>query len=248
MRVSSRPTVVFVHHFGGSAGTWDQVVAILGPDYSSRAIDLPGFGEAAAAVGPYAVADYVDAVEALIGAEGLSATIVVGHSMGGKVALALAAGRPAHLRALLLLAPSPPTPEPIEEAARQKSIDGWGDRGNAARMLAVATANPLSIPAQGRAIDDMMRCGRAAWTAWLTSGSREDISADTARIDVPVTILSGTGDTVIPIAVLRREVAGRLAAARVELVSGAGHLLNLEAPLAVADAVRRLVDECRLEN
>lgn len=117
-----------------------------------------------------------------------------------------------------------------------------------ARLLAIATASLSSGRAHGRATHDMLRCGRAAWAAWLTSGSREDIPADMARIDVPVTIPSGTGDTVMPTALLRREVAGRLAAARVALVPDAGHLLDLEAPHAVADAVRRLVDECRMEN
>lgn len=239
---TSVPTIVLLHHFGGSARTWDEVIAILGPSYPTLAIDLPGFGDAPADPGPFGVADYADAVEARIDAEGLASIIVVGHSMGGKVALALAARRPPAMRALLLLAPSPPTPEPIDEAARSASIAGWGQHRMAAATLALATANPLTGPAYDRAIEDILRSGQAAWTAWLSRGSREDIAADVAAIDVPVTILSGMHDGVLPTALLRREVEGRLPTSSVRLVQRSGHLLNLEAPHAVADAIRRTVE------
>lgn len=213
------------------------MIAELGGVFPTLALDLPGFGSAADAPGPYTVSAYADIVEADIHALGARDFILVGHSMGGKVALALAARRPTGLRALLLLAPSPPTPEPIEEDARAELIAGWGEYGAMSKMLARNTAAPLPDDAGRVAIDDMLRCGKAAWTAWLTGGSREDISAAMPRISVPVTILSGMCDVVLSTELMHDRVAGALADARVDTVPGAGHLLPLEAPRTVAAAV-----------
>ena len=231
------PTLVFLHHFGGSARSWDTVRDRLGGAFPTLALDLPGFGSAADAPGPYSVSAYADVVEADIRALGPRDFILVGHSMGGKVALALAARQPPGLRSLVLLAPSPPTPEPIQDDARAELIAGWGEYGATSRTLARITAAPLPDAARRVAIDDMMRCGKAAWTAWLTGGSREDFSEAMPRVSAPVTILSGTRDTVFPTRLMHDEVAGRLADARVVTVPGAGHLLPLEAPDAVASAI-----------
>lgn len=229
--------LVFVHCFGGSAQSWEPVVASLGPSIRAYAIDLPGFGDAAAAPGPYTVAAYADFVQAKVRALGLERYILIGHSMGGKVALALAARRPAGLCALILLAPSPPTPEPTEDEARAALIDGWAQYSVASQILARVTASPLCERDRKQAVDDIMRTGKAAWTAWLACGSREDISADMACISVPVTIVSGTEDIVLPTALLQREIAARLRPARMVRVPGAGHLLPQEATGAVVAAI-----------
>lgn len=234
-----RPTVILLHHFGDSARSWNLVVDRLGEALPTLALDLPGFGDAAAAAGPYTVDAYADFVEAEMRVRGLGDTVLVGHSMGGKVALALAARRPAGLRSLVLLAPSPPTPEPIEDSARAALLAGWATYSTASRTLASVTARALPAGARRRAVEDLMRCGKAAWSAWLNVGSREDIAAAMPRITAPTTILSGICDTVFSTALIRREVVARLNAARLETVPGAGHLLPLEAPDAVAAAIAR---------
>ena len=87
MTPTRSPAAVLLHHFGGSARTWDAVLAELG-DLDTTAPDLPGFGDAAGAPGPHTVAAYADFVEARLPRRSF---VLVGHSMGGKVALALAA-------------------------------------------------------------------------------------------------------------------------------------------------------------
>lgn len=234
-----RPTVVLLHQFGGSARSWDMVINRLGGAFPTLALDLPGFGDAGGASGPYTVDAYADFVEAEMRVRGLVRAVLVGHSMGGKVALALAARCPPGLRSLVLLAPSPPTPEHIEDDGRAALLGGWATYSNASRMLANITARALPEDARRRAVADLMRCGKAAWSAWLNTGSREDITSVMPPIMVPVTILSGTCDTVLPTALLRREVAGRLRTADLQTVPGAGHLLPFEAPNAVAAAIAR---------
>jgi pimeloyl-ACP methyl ester carboxylesterase len=163
--------------------------------------------------------------------------------MGGKIALALAARRPPALRALVLVAPSPPTPEPIEEDMRARLIAGWGCYGPASETLARVTRRSLEGALREQTIADMMNASKSAWVAWLQHGSREDISAAVRRIEVPVTILSGDADAAVPRALIEQEVMARLPHARLVSVPGAGHLLPLEAPDAVAAAIERSSDE-----
>ena len=239
--------IVFLQHFGGSALTAGPVIERLGGGMDTLALDLPGFGDAAGAPGPYTVDTYADFVEARVRAAGCGRYVLVGHSMGGKVALALAARRPAGLAALLLLSPSPPKPEPIDDDARAELIAGWGDQGVMSETLERTTAEPLPDDLRELAMTDMMRTGEAGWTAWLEAGSREDIAARVGSIAAPVTILSGTRDAVLPTE-LHEQTAAKLPDARLVAVPGAGHLLPLEAPDAVAREITSLASAVGLER
>jgi len=115
-------TIVLLHHFGGSARTWDPMIDHLRAELDCVAPDLRGFGAAHAFAGPYTVDQYADDVARLVDRLALERFVLVGHSMGGKIALALAARRPAGLASLVLLAPSPPAPEPMSEEDRSAAL------------------------------------------------------------------------------------------------------------------------------
>ncbi len=234
-------SVVFVHRFGGSRRSFDGVIARLGDRARTLAFDLPGFGDKAGASGPYTVDAYADCVAEKIA--GLGDVVLVGHSMGGKVSLALAARRPAALRALVLLASSPPWPEPIADDARAESIAGWSVYGAQSRTLAAITGRALPDDLRRVDVEDMMRCGKAAWNAWLEHGSREDISARMGRVAVPVTVMSGTRDPVVP-PTLQRRIVAMLPDAELVPVAGAGHLLPIEDPDAVTAAIEDALATC----
>ena len=86
---SSYPTLVLMHFLGGSGREWDEVVALLGPEFRTLRVDLPGFGASAKETG-YTVSEMADFVAAAIGKAGLDRYVLVGHSMSGKVAMVLA--------------------------------------------------------------------------------------------------------------------------------------------------------------
>ena len=96
--------------------------------------DLPGFGSEPAPAGfDYSVDSYADWVAAYSRAHQLGEYVLVGHSMGGKIALALAARQPTGLRGLVLLSPSPPSPEPISDKDRAASLAAWRPRSVSSR-------------------------------------------------------------------------------------------------------------------
>lgn len=235
--------ILFLHRFGGSARSYDPVIARLDTGLETAAPDLPGFGLAANSPEPFDVAAYADFAGAALLAMASQQVLVVGHSMGGKVALALAARLPARLAGLMLLSPSPPTAEPMSPDDRAAALAGWGDRAYIEATLARNTATPLSSDIRRIEIDGMLQTSALAWQAWFAVGSCEDISAAMANVYAPTTILCGTADRTIPLEVQRREVAARLRGAVVAEVSGAGHLLPIEAPDAVAAAIAALVKQ-----
>jgi len=94
---------------------------------SCIAVDLPGFGRSAP-LATYTLDTMADAVEALVCSLGLNEYLLAGHSMSGKIAAVIAARRPPALRGLVLVAPSPPTPEPMDEAKRNRALNSHGSR------------------------------------------------------------------------------------------------------------------------
>ncbi len=234
----TRPTLVFLHYFGGSSGAWTEVIEELEEDYHCVAPDLRGFGASDFLPENFAVNDYADDVVSLIRVLRIENYVLIGHSMGGKIALALAARNPEGLRSLILLAPSPPTPEPIPETERERLLAAHGNRCVATETICQAAGGKLSGAVFERSINDNLRTSEAAWRAWLETGSREDISAQIARINVPVLVAAGANDEAITPQLLNGEIIRRIDNARLIVVPDAGHLLPLVAPAAIADLIR----------
>lgn len=222
------PAVMMLHYFGGAGRAWTAVVEQLSPRHRCIAPDLPGFGSCPP-LAHFSVDAMADAVADGIAALGLDDVVLVGHSMGGKIATALAGRRPPWLRALVLVAPSPPTPEPMTDEARADALRGYGDPDAVAATLARITRRALTGPVLAAQVTDHMAVAREAWTWWLEHGSREVIVDAAARIAVPALVLGGAHDPVIPPDTIR-QVTAAIPGARSVLAEDCGHLLPLEDP------------------
>jgi len=235
----TRPSLVFLHYFGGSSRAWTEVVEQLADDYHCVAPDLRGFGASDSMPENYAVSDYADDVAKLISTLDIENYVLIGHSMGGKIALSLAARKPKNLRSLILLAPSPPSPEPIKEKERTKLLASHGNRCVATDTFCKAAGKKLSGKVFERGVNDNLRTSEAAWRAWLEAGSREDISAEMEKIDVSVLVAAGANDEAMTPELLRREVVSRIDNALLVVLPEIKHLLPLEAPVEIAKLIRK---------
>ena len=161
-----------------------------------------------------------------------SASSLSGTLWAEKSRLALAAKRPAGLAGVVLLAPSPPSPEPMEAAERARLLDGYGDPASARETLGKITAHPLPEELLEAAIADHLHASAPAWRAWLEQGSREDLSSRMAEVEVPVRIVVGEKDKSITGELVEREIRGRLGQSEssLDFLRDVGHLLPLEAP------------------
>ncbi|MEZ0165071.1 alpha/beta fold hydrolase [Kineococcus sp. LSe6-4] len=244
-------TLVCLHALGMSARSFGPLARELAPEFDLLALDLPGFGGAPLDPGtsvPDMTAWVREQVTGHLDGRGRRDDrrwLLLGHSMGGKVATVLAAGldpaeRPA---GVVLLAASPPSPEPMDEERRRRML-GWAadgplDEAAAGEFLAANTGGPLDPALDALAREDLHRTDPAAWRAWLEHGSREDLSARVGRLDVPALVVAGGADGDLgPQA--QRELNGAVyPAARFRTLDGAGHLLPLERPAEVAAAIRQ---------
>ncbi|MGI4864707.1 MAG: alpha/beta fold hydrolase [Janthinobacterium lividum] len=224
-------TYLALHYWAGAGHEFDQLRALLPPGTQLLAPDLPGYGQQAAPVGfDYSVASYADWVAAYTIEQQLDEYVLIGHSMGGKFALALAARQPTGLRGLVLLSPSPPSPEPISDQDRAASLAAYGKPEEAEKTFANITNRPLPGSLHQQIVADNLRTSHAAWDAWLNLGSKEDISRLMSRIEVPCQLLVGEDDRAIPLAAQRHQTLPLLPGGSVlTVVPGAGHLLPYEA-------------------
>lgn len=241
------PTLFALHFLGGSAREWSPLFARLSGRLRCIAIDLPGFGTAAAVPG-YDVAAMADHVLARIRAEAPERWILAGHSMGAKVALAVARrvedgrGEVEAPSGLVLLAGSPPSPEPMPEDKRREMI-AWIDADAATRQakaVGFIEANlgaPLPRDLMEQAVADVLRAAPAAWKAWFAEGSREDWCARIGVLRTPALIVAGSEDADLGIAAQTCLMAPHLAQATVASLDGAGHLLPMERPDDLAERI-----------
>ena len=234
---SDTPAFVFLHHFGGSGRTWEPVVELLEGTFHCVAIDLRGFG-ASSAADSYRVSEMADDVLAVIQQLRLRRFVLIGHTMGGKVAQALASRQPSGLEGLVLVASSPPTPEPMEDAERERLLNAYGKRDAAIQTNQKIAKLPINTADLETLIEDNLRCAETAWRAWLEVGSKEDISNLVSAIACPTLIVAGGADEGLPALTLEREIKTRILGSTLEIIPGSGHLLPLEAAVALAGLIR----------
>lgn len=239
------PVVVLMHFLGGSQREWDETIELLGGSIGTLTVDLPGFGDSSEVAG-YGVAEMADAVEAVLREEISGRYILVGHSMSGKVSLVLA--RRAQMRGddclagLLLVAPSPPSPEPMGEEKRTMMLDLLGDEhtDDRARARQYITKNELrDIPPdiEQRASSEVLRMDRDAWKAWLTDGSKEDWSDFVGVLDIPAMVLAGEKDRSLGPEQQAEFTLPHLRLGVLRTVPDCSHLIPMECPAAMAGAI-----------
>ena len=246
----TKPTLLFLHALGASAREWDPVLAAL-PGQDGIALDLPGFG-ANAALGYHDVDAMVGWVASEMRALGRDSWIVIGHSMGGKIATVLAARAASgdatlpEIAGVVLVAASPPSPEPMEEARRTEMV-GWTGQGAISRadaetFVAANIAQSLPPTSQAQAISDVMRTNPAAWRGWLERGAREDRSDTVGAIALPALIVAGAEDGDLDEAAQRRLNLPHYPQASIEVLADAAHLMPYEQSEALADLIRRHIE------
>ena len=244
-----------MHFLGGSTREWDEVVALLGPEYRTVRVDLPGFGGSAGETG-YSVSEMADAVHAAIVAAGLEEYVLVGHSMSGKVSMVLArraqdAGyrgkEHCGLRGLVLVAPSPPSPEPMSEEKRSAmlaSLGGAPAEGDFAKALKYITRNEerdIRPAVEERAANEVLRMNRTAWVAWVQGGSKEDWAERVGVLTVPALVVAGEKDASLGPKQQREVTLPHLGKGKIAVVKGCSHLVPMERPEAMAGLLRDFV-------
>jgi len=147
--------------------------------------------------------------------------------------------RPAGLRGLVLVGPGParPAAEITPEYQEQLSHAYDSEESTAAARDHILTATPLPDEIKAQVLRDSRSSAAAARSEWPLRGIAEDVSEQTQMVDVPVLVVAGENDHVEPLKVLRENLIPYLSTARVKVIPSTGHLIPLEAPAELADAI-----------
>lgn len=241
-RGSGDIALVFLHYYGGSSRTWDGAIRELGDQYQVVAIDHRGWGRSAAPATGYAITDLAADAEGVIQALGLQRYVLVGHSMGGKVAQLMASRRPAGLEGLVLVAPSSPSPTILTDEARATLTSAYQTRESVEFVIDhVLTARPLDAALRQQVIEDSLRGAPHAKAAWPNEAMQEDITAGVQLINVPTLVIAGECDQVDRLDTLYAELLPRIPHATLHVLPGVGHLSPLEAPADVSNILGEFV-------
>jgi pimeloyl-ACP methyl ester carboxylesterase len=232
------PALVFLHYWGGSSRTWAPVIERLAPGNRCVAIDFRGWGASSKEGDDFRLETLAGDVIGVAEALDLKSYIVVGHSMGGKVAQLVAARHPAGLEGLILIAPAPPTPLDVPEEVRRSYVELYQTRAGAETVIGNLTPHLLPEAHREQIIADTLRGAPAAKRAWPEDGMVQDISDRVATIRVPLHVVAGGDDQVETAASLRAAFDKLPTCAGFTVIPGSGHMIPLEAPAALAEAIR----------
>ncbi len=224
------PPLVLIHGAGGNAMHWPAELRRL-PGGTVYALDLPGHGKSGGA-GRTEVGAYAEVVCAFADALDLPPFVLAGHSMGGAIAMECALRYPNRLAGLILVGTG------ARLRVAPQILDGiLADFAGATELLTAWTHGEATAPnlrrlylRRLREVDPQVLHGDfAACDAF-------DRRADVSRITAPTLILCGDADRMTPVKYsqyLHEQIAG----SQLTVIPDAGHMVMLEQPAAVAEAV-----------
>lgn len=244
LRQGEKPTLVFLHYWGGSHRTWTPVVDRLRSRHGVVTYDQRGWGASNRMPGPFSLDQLADDAQHVVESCDLSSYVLVGHSMGGKVAQLLAARRPVGLAGVVLVAPAPPVPVGVTAAQQDALLHAYDDAETVGQAIDHAlTRHGLPPGLRTQVVDDSLRGSPGAREEWPRHGIVQDIGDVVTNVDVPVLVLAGDDDRVDPPATLAEHLLPRIPTATIQLLTGTGHLAPLEVPDQVSGHVERFVAE-----
>lgn len=234
--------IVFLHGFGADRFVWRQVLPLLGTQFQSITPDLPAHGSSAS-VPAGSVEDLAHFVSDQLEAEGIERAHVVGHSLGGATALCLSAVGRIAVQSMTLLAPGGLGPD--INGGFISGLTGSMTATALERWLALMLGDGASLP-QGYAAAVLRQMDRAGNRTALKALAARLFADDTQLFDsrpalekltVPTRIVWGRADRVISAA--HAERAPDYAA--VHLLTGVGHVPQMEAPALTARLILETV-------
>lgn len=246
------PSLVALHGFIGSGADFDLLRDRL-PTLTWRTPDLPGHGDGETAPHAFRIPAIASAV-----AHELAALppprILLGYSMGGRVALHTALQFPDHVDGLVLIGASPGLADDAERAARIAVDDQRAARalelGGAAfarewaKVPIIASQATIPPPWRDAMVARRLQSDAAglALSLELTGTGRMEPLHDRLR-DLRMPILLVVGETDSKFRAIAEDMAIRLRRRRVRVIEGAGHAAHLEQPDRFADVLRTWIDE-----
>ncbi|QTD42667.1 2-succinyl-6-hydroxy-2,4-cyclohexadiene-1-carboxylate synthase [Sporosarcina sp. Te-1] len=250
-----KPDVVFLHGFTGSTSTWRDAMNSLQNDFSVYAVDLIGHGKTSIPLDSsrYSMGEQIADLHCLFEKLGLSRFVIVGYSMGGRLALGYASQHPDNIGALILESASPGLQEEEESLARRASdaslaerimkegmeifIDYWEN------IPLFRSQKTLPVEKQRAIRKERMtqtQIGLANSLQGFGTGSQPSYWKVLNKLGAPILLLTGELDA--KFVAIAREMKKELPNASQVIVPHAGHAIHVEKPELFVTIVKEYLE------
>ncbi|MBU2611020.1 MAG: alpha/beta hydrolase [Chloroflexi bacterium] len=239
--------VILLHGWLGSWGLWQETMSHLGQGYRTDALDFWGFGESGKKRESYAIQDFVSLVDQFMHLLGIQRAPLVGHSMGGTVALLLAIQHPGRVSRVVVVG------SPIVGSALAPALKLAGRRRVAAILFKQMWAFRLgmrivsSFICRDARFAEMMARDLSCITLEsflfsIASLHRTDLRPRLPQIQVPVLGMFGKRDNIVH-PMQWQPLKEGIPQARIERFPQAGHFIMLDEPVAFMHKLKEFLDE-----
>ena len=240
--------LVLLHAFPLDRGMWQQQIDALAGQCRILAVDLPGFGQSS--VDPnVSVETAADGLAELLEAANLRKVVLGGLSMGGYVAMAFARRHPQRLAGLILADTRSDADDDAGKKNRDRLISMTQEFGSSKvyEVMLPKVVCEDTLKNQPKIVESIRVLAARQSAAGVIGGlkmlrDRPDATAELSSISVPTLIIVGEHDAITP-PPLAEQMAWNIAGSRVVVIPGAGHLSNMEKPVAFNAAVGELMNE-----
>lgn len=236
------PTLLFLHFWGGSSAIWHGVISLLKDQYRCISYDSRGWGNSDKPETGYSIDALAADTFALIETLKLENYIIIGHSMGGKIAQYIAAQKPAGLKKLILIAPSPSLPTILPSEILEGMRNAYTSlKGINATIDHVFKAADISRNLREQLIAGMQKNTNFSRLGWTDIALPQDVSANVDKIKTPTLIIAGENDIVDPPQRLEAEVKSLIPGSKLTIIRSVGHLMMLQKPAKVAELINNFI-------
>lgn len=229
-------SILFIHGWSVSIEPYQEILNILSQRYHVVAPYLPGFGKSTA---PHFVKDYSDYAALLIDflkALNLHSVHIVGHSLGGAIAMALAALKPDFARSLVVVDSTGIPMNSVAEVVLRRAIE------MSAQMWQAKPKPTLAI-LERVLYNSLFNTRKVIETAKIVLD--RDIRSILPRINTPCLIIWGANDLLTPIA-MAKEFARNIKGSKLVIVEGVYHEWNFFFTETFTKTVSNFIDEVEL--
>ncbi|MDF2959462.1 MAG: hypothetical protein K0S39_1197 [Paenibacillus sp.] len=233
--------VVLLHGFCGSSSYWNKLLPLLPDNYRFIMPDLRGHGNSGAPAGNYTMEVFADDLAELLKHAGTERAVVLGHSLGGYVTLAFAERYPHLLTAFGLIHSTAFPDSDSAKEGRKKGMDTIREKGLPVLIdgLIPKLFAPDHVKTMPEAVNEAVQIGvstnpEGAIRTLEGMRTRPDRNEVLAEAKMPVLLVAGVHDQIIPVERTFSVSGGQIAQRQIE---NAGHMSMVEAPEKLANVL-----------
>ena len=227
---SGKTTIVLLHGVNDQAGTWAQVVPALVKEHRLIVPDLAGHGDSEPKTGPIPLPLIVERVHAILEKEGAGKVTLVGNSMGAWVSMLYTLAHPERVERLVLESAAGlaiPPAVPLSATTRDEAMV----------ILRAVHGPDATLP--DWAPDALIARNTNSQMMRVVEGGvfGHFLDAKLSQLKVPVTILWGAHDGVVPRSYVDKLLAG-ISGAQLKVIDGAAHIPHTQQPERFVECLR----------